>query len=202
MYLSRLTLPQGHPETHRLLGSLDVLQGSIMRAFPDNAGRVLFRIEPDLRRASHTVILVQSEDEPLWSKAPMPSGANTEHKQVEATFVAGERLRFRLRANPTVKKRRDGMMNGNRVPIVREEEQRAWLERKGATGGFKPDGIVIIDEGTITDCKPSGTVVTFRSVRFEGVLQVTQPDIFARTVRAGIGSGKAFGFGLLSLARA
>jgi hypothetical protein len=38
-------------------------------------------------------------------------------------------------------------------------------------------------------------------VRFDGVLVVTDPALFRETVANGIGSGKAFGFGLLSLAR-
>ena len=39
------------------------------------------------------------------------------------------------------------------------------------------------------------------AVRFDGLLQVTDPDRLRETVRRGIGSGKGFGFGLLSLAR-
>jgi len=37
-------------------------------------------------------------------------------------------------------------------------------------------------------------------VRFDGTLEVTEPEIFLETVRQGIGSGKGLGFGLLSLA--
>ena len=36
-------------------------------------------------------------------------------------------------------------------------------------------------------------------VRFDGVLEVTDPVSFAATLDSGIGSGKAFGFGLLSV---
>lgn len=39
-----------------------------------------------------------------------------------------------------------------------------------------------------------------RSVRYEGVLEVTDADIFHNTLVRGIGPGKAFGFGLLSVA--
>jgi CRISPR system Cascade subunit CasE len=42
--------------------------------------------------------------------------------------------------------------------------------------------------------------MTFGSVLFEGVLQVTDPDGFRETLATGIGSGKAYGFGLLSIA--
>ena len=41
-----------------------------------------------------------------------------------------------------------------------------------------------------------------RSVLFEGLLQVTDPDAFRQTLIRGIGSGKSFGFGLLSIAPA
>ena len=40
----------------------------------------------------------------------------------------------------------------------------------------------------------------FYAVQFDGVLQVTDADLLVRAVQAGIGSGKGFGFGLLSLA--
>ena len=38
------------------------------------------------------------------------------------------------------------------------------------------------------------------AVCFEGVLKVTDEDLFTETVENGIGSAKGFGFGLLSLA--
>lgn len=40
-----------------------------------------------------------------------------------------------------------------------------------------------------------------RSARYEGALEVTDPARFRETVLTGIGHGKAFGFGLLSLAK-
>lgn len=42
----------------------------------------------------------------------------------------------------------------------------------------------------------------FCAVRFEGALRVADPELLAQAVRGGVGSGKALGFGLLSLARA
>lgn len=38
-------------------------------------------------------------------------------------------------------------------------------------------------------------------VRFDGLLCVTDPETLVEAVRQGIGPAKAFGFGLLSLAR-
>jgi CRISPR system Cascade subunit CasE len=39
-----------------------------------------------------------------------------------------------------------------------------------------------------------------RSVRYEGVLEVTNPNGFQKVLTSGIGPAKAFGFGLLSIA--
>jgi CRISPR system Cascade subunit CasE len=40
----------------------------------------------------------------------------------------------------------------------------------------------------------------FGAVLFEGRLEVTDRELFLTALREGIGSGKAFGFGLLSVA--
>ena len=42
----------------------------------------------------------------------------------------------------------------------------------------------------------------FFAMRFDGLLGVTDPVQFLEALRAGIGSAKGFGFGLLSLAPA
>jgi CRISPR system Cascade subunit CasE len=39
------------------------------------------------------------------------------------------------------------------------------------------------------------------AVKYEGLLQIIDPDKFTKTFIKGIGSAKAFGFGLLSLAK-
>jgi CRISPR system Cascade subunit CasE len=44
--------------------------------------------------------------------------------------------------------------------------------------------------------------MTFGDVVFEGRLRVGDAEAFRRALAVGIGSGKAYGFGLLSVARA
>jgi len=48
--------------------------------------------------------------------------------------------------------------------------------------------------------KNSGRQMRFRSALLEGTLAVTDAPVFAQAVASGIGSAKAFGFGLLSIA--
>jgi CRISPR system Cascade subunit CasE len=169
----------------------------------------LFRTDPLPR--GRAVILVQSSMEPDWgyafSNATHLLAAPAQVKPFSPTFATGQLLQFRLRANPTRKLsgRGAGAKQGKRVGIYDRDEQLAWLSRKGEAGGFSVASYTIVAEGKRTHTKGSGDKMPkmpLLAVCFDGVLQVTDPDALRATVEAGVGSGKAFGFGLLSLARA
>jgi CRISPR system Cascade subunit CasE len=42
--------------------------------------------------------------------------------------------------------------------------------------------------------------IQFSAARFDGVLQISDADLFTDALESGIGSAKGFGFGLLSVA--
>ena len=217
LYLSRLTLNPRTRRVQRELANPYELHRTLLRAFPEQlpAGeRVLFRVDVDEHTGIPTVLL-QSHTAPDWAWLGEPGVAYyllqaPESKPFALTFTPEQVLAFRLRANPTVKrwlpeKKEDPTSEQKplRLALVTEEEQRAWLERKGETGGFRVLRVTLADEGT-THGRTAGDVrhpLHFRAVRFEGLLQVTDPDVLWQTVQNGIGSGKSFGFGLLSLAR-
>ncbi len=80
-----------------------------------------------------------------------------------------------------------------------------WLHRKASEGGFRVVSFRISqDEKLIRQSAIRRNDQTHKlelfSVQFDGILQVTDPDRFLTAIRSGIGSGKAFGFGLLSVA--
>jgi CRISPR system Cascade subunit CasE len=137
-----------------------------------------------------------------------------------AALQAGALLRFRLRANPTKKvdtktgpdgKRR----NGRRVALTKEADRLAWLMRKGEQHGFKvltvdvggreTPALLDVSEGRAQGYRPGAEeghgTMTFGSALFDGTLQVTDVEPFRTMLREGIGSGKAFGFGLMSIAK-
>ncbi|MCD1294789.1 type I-E CRISPR-associated protein Cas6/Cse3/CasE [Methanocella sp. CWC-04] len=142
---------------------------------------------------------------------------------------SGDVFTFRLRANPTKKvgtsrveeiKLGKPKSNGKRVPLKNEAEQISWLKRKGDHGGFELIAAKAIHELAdvlVKEESPqkgaylkgnqcsNGTVnnrLSFVSVLYEGKLIVTDACKFQDTLKAGIGSGKAYGFGLLSIASA
>src|SRR6185295_9354187 len=106
------------------------------------------------------------------------------------------------RANPTVRKKSEGRRHGARLGLIKETDQLAWLARKGEQGGFQLGGCVAVDEKIVQGIRQKGVPpLSFRSILFEGTLTITDPELFNSILAAGIGSGKAFGFGLLSVAR-
>lgn len=126
-------------------------------------------------------------------------------KPIGETFLSHRLYRFQLCANPTRKVKAfkpDGMErpNGRREPLRTREELVGWIRRKGEAGGFK------VDEATLRTF-PRGRESFVRqgkaglhsAVEFQGVLTVADRQRFGEAFARGIGSAKAFGFGMLTL---
>jgi CRISPR system Cascade subunit CasE len=113
--------------------------------------------------------------------------------------------RFSLLANPTKKLRVDNpdgtrKKNGRRVPITKREELMIWIERKAQIGGFSIDQSTLktIPRGREFFHKPCAHGAHM-AVEFQGQLTVTDLTLFRASVASGIGSAKAFGFGMIVL---
>lgn len=247
LYLSRLLL---NPRSRQVMSEIAhpyEMHRTLMRAFPKREDQaeakarekygVLFRVETD-DKSRLVKVYVQSLAEPDWS---FLDGLNDylcdstealayEHKDIWPAWQklqSGQILSFRLRANPTKRIAKEGdPLKGKRVQLQREDDQIAWLLRKGREmgtdmpGGFDllmkkvKDGhgneflvprVHVISEGKYTGRKKDAAIersTTHFAAHFEGLLQVTDADAFLQTLIRGIGSGKAFGFGLLSIAPA
>lgn len=202
MYLSRLLLPTADRYVYSLLSNVYRLHQSILTAFPSGergGGRVLFRLEPELLNG-RAPLLVQSEIEPDWDKQESKEALRfsaASFKPFQLHLAPGQKLRFRLRANPTVKR------EGKRLALVGEESQRKWLDRHLTNDGFSLMSVVVIDEGKTTARRPrNGQTITILTVRYEGIVVVSDSNLAIDTVRTGLGPAKAFGCGLLSVARA
>jgi CRISPR system Cascade subunit CasE len=253
MFLSRLILNPRNRAVRRDLADCHNLHRTLLSAFPnaesaaprDEFG-LLYRIDTDARSGMISAI-VQSKLEPDWSGLNgylLDVEDNPACKPVSDFYDvlrAGQRLAFRLRANPTrkidTKTRPDGAKsNGKRVDIRGEENQIAWLERKAESSGFRLlrirlDADQIAAASRMCDVAPSldsspqtlpnlrtrpddkifglradkhhrGEFkhLTFGAVQFEGLLEITDIEKFKQTLANGVGSGKAYGFGLLSIA--
>ena len=217
MYLSALQLNPRHPKAIRTLSDVHEMHSLLWRAFPQRkdtsgesqAGRVLYRIE-SLSTLATLPILVQSEHQPDWSSLCEMNGLllKSDSKLFDPLITKGQLLRFRIRANPTMMKTfqsQNGVAEKRRIGIYSEEGQSEWFARKAEEAGFSPLDLRFITAGNLTGKKlgsEGAARLQFHSVDFEGVLRVDEPALFLKALENGIGSGKAFGFGLLSVGRA
>lgn len=177
----------------------------------------LFRV--DHQPGGSSVILVQSAVEPDWDYAFQNSpflAAPPEVKAFEPRFEPGTVLRFRLLANPTKKigtitkeererlspdefRQRKGR-NGARVPVPDGELER-WLTDRSGRSGFRIERLDAIVPGYVLAVKDEAAGGRLRCARYDGVLAVENAESFERSIIQGIGPAKAFGCGLLSVAR-
>lgn len=221
MFLSRLILNPHSHQVQREISNIYQMHRTIMSAFPENLTkeeRVLFRLEID--RHNNLKLLIQSQSYPNWDFLTIPSknyllfhnsiGEDITNPAVTEFDLSKllhpkQVLAFRLRANPTIKKDRPGKKQGHRVGVYNDNGQIEWLNRKADTGGFRVLNVRITQEGkrfdTIYHHNTQAQKLELLAVQFDGILQVIDPNKLINTIASGIGSGKGFGFGLLSLAR-
>lgn len=226
MYLSRVFLDAAEgatPEGDWILRSPYRLHQAVYAAFDPRergTGGILYRREPEMRDG-RVVVLVQSECRPDWERGfavELGRAETVEVRPLEHRLRSGQHLPFRLRANPTRRNR-----DGKRVALTSQgphrEHARAEMERRGDSAANESRvgefllkewlrnrlkeaamdlEFQVTDEG-LTEDRPHR--LQFKSVRYDGVLEVGDPDLLRKLAREGVGSAKGFGFGLLSLAR-
>lgn len=175
---------------------------------PRNAGSgFLFRIDPSRHGAQ---IIVQSATAPNWAYAfgnfRGVLAAEVQMRAFAPSFTTGQRLQFRLEANPTrridTKSAPDGTRrHGRRVPVA-ASNCIEWLRRFERDSGFTLDPQEVRLECGAARARKSVDAeegAAYFAARFEGLLTVDDPEAFARKLVAGFGSAKAYGFGLMSV---
>lgn len=186
---------------------------------PRNAYKLLHRLD---RNGDGFVLYVQSAIRPDWRNLRSDYAIDAATKPLHDLYVniaAGDTLRFRLQANPSKRAGKNDTLAADkfkdpkkrrRIDVRTEDDRIHWLERKGSECGFRlrrltgDERIVNAAAGMQPALKfphKSGEPrITLGVSVFEGVLDVTDPDAFRGALADGIGPGKAYGFGLMSIA--
>ncbi len=202
MYLTRLKLDINNRRTMSALASPNLFHGALESAFPGERKRRLWRIDT-LRQETYLMIL--SEDKPDLSKvaeqfsSPEEKWESLPYEKLLDRISAGSRWHFRLAANPTVKKDNKVMAH------ITAKYQREWLMKRAGRLGFRLEE----DEFQVTGShwyrfrkkREEKQYVSLLAVTFEGTLTVEDPELFRQTLCRGVGREKAFGMGLLTVAR-
>ena len=207
MYLSQLRLDPTNSAARRDLADAYQMHRTLSRVFvtgeQDTPCRFLWRLE----RANGSTwdgstVLVQCAVPGKWKVLSDQSGYLSDiHADklvnMERLIQEGHRYRFRLRANPSIKR------NGKRWGILKEEEQLAWLGRQGERYGFEVNGAIRTGCERITvPQNRNGMRITVDSVLFDGMLITRDTAALRAALLDGIGHAKALGLGMLSIAPA
>jgi CRISPR system Cascade subunit CasE len=205
MYLSKLVLNERDRKVRSDLSNAHNLHRSIMQAFPDGYQErpradwnILFRQEVD-----SDVILVQSNSdaEPDWTQLPQGYLVNHVIKPFNlqaSQLKPGQIFQFRLKANPSKRDKQSGKLTG----MFSQPDQEAWLARKATQSGFNVETIDVIPTPNLYGTKTKGTSpIKIFTVLYQGTLQVSDPNLFFEAIRQGIGRGRSYGCGLLSIAK-
>lgn len=209
MFLSRIRLDLSSRNSLAVASDAYEAHRFIFSAFSDSkAARPLYRVESGLEGVT---IIAQSLVAPDWDRAKAMHGVMAEcaWKPYPAPpLETGSAYRFRLVAN-AVKTINDtaGRLNDRgrpksvRVPIVGEDRLLAWLSEQGARSGFTLKGAIVKKGEDIAIRNGRGkNHIRLGVVGFDGELSVEDGPSLWAAVSRGLGHGKGFGLGLLSIA--
>lgn len=225
MYISQVFLNPRRRETRRLLASPQRMHAEVLNAFgpgslPEPGGggpRVLWRIDP---AAQHSTLLLVSPEIPDLTKLTEVAGWPETHPGRSKPYdgfldrlTLGSRWHYRIRANPTKAVSQPGRQRSKVVGHVTAEQQARWWLDKAAHIGLEiptesgadraADLVAVADRGTESFHRGGdparGNRVHLRSAVFEGVCQISDSAGVRRALTEGVGRGKAYGCGLLTL---
>lgn len=222
MFFSRVWIDPNRRGARRLLASPQRIHAVIAGATsqPGVRQRPLWRLDSG---ASGLQLLVVSEHEPdftsLLEQCDVPSEDGWQTTSYDPFLTAldeGQTWRFRIAANPVrnIREVTDpaALSRGKRVPIVGVQGLQEWLLSRASSLGveFADGGCTVTERQADTfsrkvtaETKPGGSRqrVSISRVQYDGLLTVTDVTALRGRLTKGVGSAKAYGCGLMTLAQ-
>lgn len=206
MYLSRVELDTNRRSTMAALSSPQKLHGAVEGAFAGERKRRLWRMD---RLGGKLYMLIVSEDVPTdlgHIVSQFGTGRKAETKCYDALLErlkTGDRWHFRLTANP-VHARPDPKHPGERGTVdahCSEQYQKKWLMDRAEKHGFslQEEDFIVTEIKWLRFKKRERDRVTLLSVTYEGTLSIEEPKAFEQLLCRGIGKGKAYGLGMMTV---
>lgn len=226
-YLTRMEINPRRRAARRYLGSPQVMHAAVEAAFPaSSAGeRRLWRID---RVGEGMWLYLASASRPdlthVVEEIGRPATQGWETKDYVPfldRLAAGQVWAFRLTANPTHSGRRSrDSADTQRFGHLTATQQEAWLGARlagwgarcagtaqdpGDEGGSTPFSFAVVGREVVQfSHQGAGTGrrrVTLTRTSYEGALEVVDPQTLRSALVNGMGHAKAYGCGLMTLAR-
>lgn len=205
LYLSRIRLNTQKRGTQIAMASPSKFHGAVEGCFESNKDRKLWRIDT-LKGSCYMLILSPEKPDLLAIKKQFGFPEDTDEIKDYDAFLSsideGSVWQFRLAANPVHSIKEEGMDRGKVAAHVSEKYQMDWLRQKAAHNGFTviSDGSCVVGSGwKIFKKKNNDKRVRLKEAVYEGMLRVDDADMFRKALAGGIGRGKAYGMGLLTI---
>ncbi|GAA2880743.1 type I-E CRISPR-associated protein Cas6/Cse3/CasE [Streptomyces mexicanus] len=207
--IARIRLNPHSRDVHRDLRDATQMHRTVMRMAPQNLGDsprhqagLLYRIE---ETDTSTALLVQALH---LDPTLLPHGyGHAEVKSLAPMFTALRKdlaVRYRIVVNPTKTERLPLDEKGRRgkiIPLSGADADQWWL-RRAADAGLQ---LHVLTPTNLAPARPRGKTATrmrHSLIRYDGTATVTDPKALSQALLTGIGRGKPYGAGLLSLAPA
>jgi CRISPR system Cascade subunit CasE len=191
------------------------MHGAVEACFPNSPKgdeRKLWRVD---RLDEVLYLLLLSRNKPDFTSFAEQFCASEQQDEIKpydnllGRVQAEQMWRFRLQANPvhSVKNAKNTPDRGKVYAHVAVEHQQNWLRKKAPLCGFaivkdeKDQELFDVIQSEHLRFKRQNENVTLGIATFEGVLRVTEEEKFVKALTEGIGRAKAYGCGLLTIAR-
>ena len=209
MFLSRIEFDSKSRDILKVLASASKIHGIVESCFPKvyqrkDARRHLWRID---YLNGKLFLLMVSPEKPEFPDLLNAIGCSAAEAKNYDSFLqhlaTGQRWHFRLMANPTIKVSTVQNPKGRIFNECTREQQLNWLLARCVKHGFLTDGenCVIKNVHWVKFIKREGNYVRFLAVTFEGILMISDINLFRRLLIGAIGREKANGMVLLTVAQ-
>ncbi|MDN3355840.1 type I-E CRISPR-associated protein Cas6/Cse3/CasE [Actinomadura sp. DC4] len=207
VWLTRLVLDTRHRAVRADLRDAVNLHKRVMMLVPDDLGAharartgVLFRLEEGRSGLS---LLIQSQCRPELDR--LPDGYGTAAvKDIDPLLTRlrpGLPVHYRIAANASKRlAKADGNHKAKQVVALSGSAADEWWSRKATEHGLALSSLLSTPMPTATGKAGQGQRVSHSLTRFDGLAVITDAERLRAAIVEGIGRGKSYGCGLLSLA--
>ena len=204
MFLSRIPLDISNRNTLKALSSPSKFHGALEICFTGERKRNLWRLD-NLNGKLYFLVLTETAPD-FSSFCQQFSQDEIWETKFYDNFLQkienNSKWRFRITANPTVsicsniKEKR-----GKVYPHITTEYQKKWLIEKSKNFGFclVSDAFDVVQNKWYRFYKSNNHYISLLAVTYEGFLTVTDTELFRNSLIHGIGKGKAYGMGLMTI---
>jgi CRISPR system Cascade subunit CasE len=211
VYLTRIELDTRRRSTMKALVSPNLIHGAVEGAFQGEKTRKLWRID---NLGGRCYLLLLSDKLPDMEHVSEQFGVagvegtweSKDYGKLLERIENGSVWQFRLTANPTRSCRGEKGTRGTIRAHVTPYYQKQWLMERSEKNGFnvKEDGFGVTKsywQRFYKGCDRKNPL-SILTVTYEGILTVTDVELFRKVLTEGIGREKAFGMGMLTVVRA